>query len=207
MPRGSRPAGRYGVRWRAGWAGSGAGWRAGSGVGGAGVPANVSSEMFASFGKASCDVNIKKGAKIWRKRRGVWRKREGVWRKNDSLAKIQHLWRKSETGWRKRKKIIGTLLVWCGLLYRRGQGSDRLVHSGRRGASGAGAPLVPRLLGGTLGRPRRGRWCVTSPSGQGRTSTLPSTCARARRASGGRLSTAGHAASSIHCLSPHGGAG
>jgi hypothetical protein len=42
--------------------------------------------MFARFGEASCDVNIKKGARMWRKREGVWRKREGVWRKNDSCG-------------------------------------------------------------------------------------------------------------------------
>ncbi len=63
--------------------------------------------MFARFGEASCDVNIKNGGKMWRQREGVWRKREGVWRKNDIVAKKQHLWRKCEKRWRKRKKTCG----------------------------------------------------------------------------------------------------
>ena len=28
--------------------------------------------MFARFGEASCDVNIKNGGKVWPKREGVW---------------------------------------------------------------------------------------------------------------------------------------
>ena len=103
----------------------------------------------------------------------------------------------------------GTFLVRCGLLYRRGQGeTDRLCIP-------AGGGLRPRLRaqvlrechdgplgadsgpdsGATSGAPRPGRWYAALPSGWDRTSTSPSTCARARRASAQRRSTAAHAGS------------
>ena len=98
----------------------------------------------------------------------------------------------------------GTFLVRCGLLYRRGQGAaDRLCipAGGERRFCGN---VTTARLGVTSGVPRRGRWFVASPSGWGRTSTSPSTCARARRASGSRRSTAALVASFIHCHYHHG---
>ena len=71
---------------------------------------------------------------------------------------------------------------------------EQALHPCRRRAARAGAPRVPRRparhSGGTPGEPKLGRWCCASPSGWVSTSTSPSTCARARRASAPWRSTA-----------------
>ncbi len=94
---------------------------------------------------------------------------------------------------------------WCGAVCCTAAGRARQTASVSPPVLGCAlrcyASATTARSGGTSAALRRGRWCVASPSGWARTSTSPSTCARARRASAPKRSTAAHVGSStrFHC--------
>ena len=68
--------------------------------------------------------------------------------------------------------------------------SESCTAEDRARLTGSASPPEAGCAPMTRRPPRRGRWCGASPSGWARTSMSPSSCARARRASAPRQSTA-----------------